>query len=99
MIEKSVRAVEAALNLEIMLNSAYVSALVTVGQLILAVLVAHLLLSFMDWRSSGGFGAWRKAVMERPADTLSFVMAILGLYYIVRFAVVYLSVFLCLSKM
>ena len=67
------------------------SLLLTMGMklffFVVAALLIHAMLACMDTRSGGGFRKWRKAVVDKAE---SKGMAILGLYYCIRFAVLYI---------
>jgi len=78
---------ERLIELEIMTSSLLLTMGMKLFFFVVAALLIYALLAWMDKRSGGGFRAWREAVIEQKG---SKEMAALGLYYCIRFAVLYI---------
>jgi hypothetical protein len=86
---------DASIDFELMTTSLTLTMGMKLFFFIFAAITIHLLLRWMDGRSSGGFNKWREAAMESNSPML---MSVLGVYYCIRFSVLYVWAALLFSS-
>lgn len=83
------------IGLDVMTTSLLLTMAMKMFFFVFAVVIIQLMLAWMDKRSHDGFQAWRSSIIECPEP---LPMAILGIYYCIRYSVLFIWAALLFSS-